>query len=311
MTDFDTELRKLQERIRRKAKIQSMLVSLNTQLTDLKAEEQRLAGILAAEQADVDSLEKFGLVSLFYAAINRKEEKLDRERAEAMAAAVKHDAAFCQMRAAEDEILSLQAQLSELTGVEQQYEKVFAQKTAAVKASNPAHAADICRIQDRLGYLAAQSKEIEEALSVGRTALSQIAVIEENLSGAEGWGTWDLFGGGFISDLAKHSHLDQAQEQISQLQITLNRYRTELADVTVYADIQVQIEGFLRFADFFFDGLFADWAVLDSIHSSQSQVASTRSQIEQTQHRLGEMKHNLDAEGNARKAELSDIVLKA
>ena len=32
-------------------------------------------------------------------------------------------------------------------------------------------------------------------------------------------------------------------------------------------------------ADYFFDGIFADWAVLDRIRQSQEQVQRTRSQI--------------------------------
>lgn len=63
------------------------------------------------------------------------------------------------------------------------------------------------------------------------------------------------------------------------LQTQLRRFKTELADVTIDADIQVSIDGFLRVADYFFDGIFADWAVLDQIHQSQEQVHQTRSQI--------------------------------
>lgn len=35
----------------------------------------------------------------------------------------------------------------------------------------------------------------------------------------------------------------------------------------------------MKFADFFFDGLFADWAVLDHINQAQSRVENTKDQI--------------------------------
>ena len=54
---------------------------------------------------------------------------------------------------------------------------------------------------------------------------------------------------------------------------------TELADVTLDGNLQMSIDGFLRFADYFFDGIFADWMVLDRIHQSQSQVEDTKNQI--------------------------------
>ena len=68
-----------------------------------------------------------------------------------------------------------------------------------------------------------------------------------------------------MADLAKHSRLDDAQESVEYLQSQLRAFRTELADVTISADFQVNIDGFLRFADYVFDGIFADWAVLDRL----------------------------------------------
>ena len=73
-------------------------------------------------------------------------------------------------------------------------------------------------------------------------------------------------GGGLIADLAKHSRLDDAQASVEYLQSQLRAFRTELADVTISADFQVNIDGFLRVADYVFDGIFADWAVLDRIN---------------------------------------------
>jgi len=311
MRDYDTELNVLREKLARKLKIESMLTSLRTQLTQLKAEEQRLARIRSEEQTDVCRLEKASLASFFYAVINKKEEKLNKEKAEAYAAAVKHNAAVRQVEAAEYDLCALETELHGLSDAEMQYEKVFAAKAEAVKEDNPEYGAEICRIEDRLGCIAAQEHEIDEAHSAGRAALSQVSSIEGELDSAEGWGTWDLLGGGLISDLAKHSHLDDAQIQIDELQDQLRRYRTELADITVQADIQAQIDGFLRFADYFFDGLFADWAVLDSIHSSQEQLSSTRLQVEEVQRRLEAMKTSLCAETGSLKARLSEIVLKA
>ena len=81
-----------------------------------------------------------------------------------------------------------------------------------------------------------------------------------------------MFGGGLISDMAKYSHLDDAQRQINGLQRSLSRFRTELADVDIRTGIQIEVDSFLRFADYFFDNIFTDWAVLDRIRSTQSQV---------------------------------------
>ena len=124
-----------------------------------------------------------------------------------------------------------------------------------------------------------QKQELQEAVDAGSAAVACADQILSELDSAEDWGTWDLIGGGLITDLVKHGHLDEAQAAVENLQTQLRRFKTELADVTIDADIQVSIDGFLRVADYFFDGLFADWAVLDQIHQSQEQVHRTRSQI--------------------------------
>ena len=55
--------------------------------------------------------------------------------------------------------------------------------------------------------------------------------------------------------------------------------RREGTDVTILANLQINIDGMLRFADFFFDGLLADSAVLERIKQSLARVEQTREQI--------------------------------
>ena len=82
-----------------------------------------------------------------------------------------------------------------------------------------------------------QKRELQEAISAGQIALECTDRILESLGSAEGWGTWDLFGGGIIADMAKHSHLDDAQAMVEELQTQLRRFKTELADVTISAEV--------------------------------------------------------------------------
>lgn len=95
-----------------------------------------------------------------------------------------------------------------------------------------------------INILDGQIQEIQEAISAGQRAQSTAQQILNSLKSAEDWGIWDLIGGGVISHVAKHSHLDTAQGQVEQLQIELRRFKTELADVTIYADMNVKVEGF-------------------------------------------------------------------
>ena len=130
-----------------------------------------------------------------------------------------------------------------------------------------------------------------------------------SLDSAENWGTWDLLGGGFVADIVKHDKLDSAQEQVERLQVQLRRFGTELADVAEFAGMQVRIEGFLRFADYFFDDLFSAWAVLDRVGRSKEQVQNVRQQIQEALNRLAAMQNEAERTALRLQGRLHTLVL--
>lgn len=276
---YDERLRQLQEQLARKRQLESIIGELRRQRDDLTARVRELNGIRLSEQADVTRLEGRSLAVFFYNVIGKLDDKLSRERQEAYAAGVKYDAAARELEAAERELRRYESELAGLRDCESRYEAFMAEKTAAVKAAGGAGAEEILKLEERIAFLSSQEEELREAIDAGQTALSTAEDVLSSLGSAENWGTWDLFGGGLISDLAKHSHLDDAQNAVERLQSQLRQFKTELADVTIHADMQVNVDGFLRFADYFFDGLFVDWAVLDKINRAQYQVQETKNQV--------------------------------
>ena len=305
---YDEQLQKLQERIARKRQLEAQVSELRTQHSTLSARVQELEAIRMQEQADVDKLEGRSLAAFFYHVIGKMDEQLNKEREEAYAARVKYDTAARELSAVEEELARYEAELADLHDCERQYDTVLKEKADAVKAAGGTAAEEILKAEERLAFLDSQSRELQEAVSVGGSALSTTDQVLSSLDSAEGWGTWDLLGGGLISDLAKHSHLDEAQDNIECLQSQLRRFKTELADVRISADMQVNVDGFLRFADYFFDGLFADWAVLDKISQSQERVRSTRCQIESVLSRLDGMQRSVEREQAQLQNKLDSLV---
>lgn len=96
--------------------------------------------------------------------------------------------------------------------------------------------------------------------------------------------------------MAKHSHLDSAQAELEQLKTQLAGFRAELADVSIDAELQISIDGFLRFADYCFDGLIADWAVMDRIDRAREQMRSIEAQITDALRRLRAMEAETEKE---------------
>lgn len=279
MTCYDEPLRQLQAQCARKKKLEASAAELRAQRDAYARRAEECRRRLSDEEADVTRLEQPSLTAFFYNVLGKMEEKLSKEQREAYAAQLQYDAAARELQGAEEELQRCEAELRPLQGCEARYAALLQEKTRAVKAAGGAVAEKILQLEERAGYLTGQKQELLEAQQAGDAALACADRILAELSSAEGWGTWDLMGGGMLSDLAKHSHLDDAQAAVGELQTHLRHFKTELADVTIDANLQVNIEGFLRVADYFFDGLLADWAVLDQIRTSREQVQHTRSQI--------------------------------
>ena len=311
MTYYDEKLKALQEKISRSRQLTSMLKELRGQRDTIAARVRELEAIKVDEQADVDRLEGRSLASFFYNVIGKMDERLNKEREEAYAARVKYDASARELEAIDGDIQRCESELSGLRGCEREYEATLREKANAVKSAGGARAEEILKLEERHAYLESQKKELREAISAGNSARSTAESVLSSLDSAEGWGTWDLLGGGLLADTAKHSHLDEAQGAIERLQSQLRRFKTELADVTIHADMQVNVDGFLRFADYFFDGLFADWAVMDKISQSQSQVQSTKNQIDSVLSRLNSMMSAAEREQAQTKSKLDALVLEA
>lgn len=310
MAYYDEQLQLLQQQTMQKKRKESKLKELYTQHEALSTRADELRKSKLDAQADVEHLEGRSLTAFFYAVIGKKDEKLDKEREEAYAARVKYDVIARELFAVEEDIRHNETELIQLRGCEQQYEKMLKDKADAIKAIGSQEAVKIFRTEERITYLENQMNEIKEALIAGETALSITNRILASLGSAEGWGTWDLLGGGLLTDMAKHGHLDEAQKQVEYLQVQLHRFKTELTDITIHADMQVSIDSFLCFADYFFDGLFADWAVLDKIKQSQTQVQNIKSQIESVLNRLTSMFNSVAKELEGEKAGLNDLIIR-
>lgn len=117
-------------------------------------------------------------------------------------------------------------------------------------------------------------QELSEAIAAGERAIRSLASARDKLNSAGNWGLWDMFGGGAISGIVKHSKVNEASNYVEDAKRDLAIFQRELRDVHVPSDLRVEINGFLSFMDFFCDGFLADWMV-------QSQISKAKKQIEE------------------------------
>ena len=312
MTNYDNDLLRLQQRVALKKQLEAKLKDLREQRKVFEQKVIELRATHRSEQEDVEKLEGKSLANYFYQVIGKLDDKLTEERREAAAARVKLDAAERELAAVECEIQQIQAQLSDLYGCENAYDSALAKKRGELKASGAPAGAEILEMEEKIAFLEGQKREIREAMSAGRNAMGAADDVLSELKSAQDWNTWDIVGGGgIITHMAKHGHLDDAQANVMALQSMLRKFKTELADINIQANMQVSVDGFLRFADYFFDGLFADWAVGDRISQSQSSVMSVCHKIEQAMTKLANMDQAADQQIAALKAKIEELVVQS
>lgn len=111
-------------------------------------------------------------------------------------------------------------------------------------------------------------REITEAVTAADLALESLDEAEGYLSKAAGWGIWDMLGGGLFGTFMKHSRMDGARHAMETARIRMRGLKSELMDINLPGDFGLDVGDFLTFADYFFDGLIADWMVQSRINES-------------------------------------------
>lgn len=122
--------------------------------------------------------------------------------------------------------------------------------------------------------------EIREAVVAGERALTSLRRAQEKLDSARNWGLFDMFGGGFITDMIKHSRMNDASALMENARADLLVFQRELRDVYVPTEFRMEVSDFLTFADFFFDGVIADYLVQSKIAEARAQVNDAIYQVE-------------------------------
>lgn len=309
MRYLDRQLYELQQKVVHKSHLEAQRKDLQEQCEVLRVRMSELAQIRQDELKDVERLEKNSLSAFYYKVIGKKEEKLEKERREAYEAAIRYDSAVRELESIEHYIKECNMELAGLTGCEEQYEICLKEKEDFLKRAGGELADGLWKLEQSICYEEQQEKEIQEAVAAGKKALRTVDEIIKTLDSAEGWSTLDMLGGGLFTDMAKYEDLDKVQELAEKLQKKLHRLKSELADVEIPSDIEVNIDSFMHFADYFFDGLFADLAVREQILLSQKQAEDTRGQIQLVLARMEALHSTLIDHTQKLKAEREKYIL--
>lgn len=291
------EISLLQAQLTYKKRMVSVLKELYEQQLPLEKKVAELEKNLREEEKGVQRLEGRSLAAFFYYAVGKIDEKRDEERRDALAARVKYEAARRELEAIRQDIESTREDLEDLADCETRYAQALEEKRRAIEANGTRTSEELLEKERELAFLQGQERELEEAIAAGTAALRVANDVATSLKHAEGLSVIDLLGNSFLSEVAKHETLDEAQKNMEELQVDLQRFNKELADVELRPQLQVSITQLLKFSDLMLDGLLTDETVQEGIQNALGQTDQTRDQIlgllRQLQTRLEEVRHRL------------------
>jgi hypothetical protein len=300
MVNINERLADVKYRIKEKDRLNSLVQSIETQKGELERKKDALFRQLRKEEIDVEKLEGLSFTNLFHKIKGDKNDRLYDERKEALAAKLKYDEACLEIGNLIKEMDCLKDKISALGDLEKEYDEIIKEKENLIKSGGYNELNELNNLIEKQIDLKNREKEINEALSAGNIVIDSLKQVENSLHSASNWGVYDMLGGGFISTMAKHSKIDEAKDEIDRTQSMLRKFHRDLKDVGSNANINIEIGSFLTFADYFFDGLFADWSV-------QNRISDAEERVFETQRRVSELINMLERDMRITQSEFKNL----
>ncbi len=308
--EINKQLYNLKERIRIKEKLESLRDTATIELEEKLHNRDELIQVLEKEERDVIKLESTGMSSLFLSLMGKKEDRLDKERDEYLTAKMKYEENVETIRELEAEIHYANIELKKYQSANEDYLKAVKGKRQIILREDSAESKRLKEGLETINELKLDIKEVKEAIAAGEKTNASLESMKSHLTTAQSWGVWDMLGGGLISNIAKHSAIEKANQIAHTTQSNLRAFEKELSDVNNFTEISVDLSSFATFADFFFDGFFVDWFVQSKINNSIANVDNAYSNIDEIIWHLKNDLENLESKLSKNEIEIKEILEK-
>jgi len=235
----------------------------------------------------VERLDGITLLNLWHSLRGTKEEAKRKEQEEYLTAKLKYDEVNAALIALD--LTRMDNYLTAMGDLDTKYQQAVRDKEEYLLRSGGSEAQHLFEMAEQLGCLKAEEKELIEAIEAGKKVEKAFSKVQKSLGSAEGWGAFDLLGGGLLTTAIKHSHISDARNEIDQAQLLLRKFQRELADVK-HTNDTIEIGGLTTFADFFLDGLLFDAIVQFKINDAQARTKQLQRKVQGIIHDLNVMK---------------------
>lgn len=254
------------------------------ELNALSQEEIRLSSQVKKETNDHKKFEGLSIKRLLKLFSENYEEMMDKEYREMKIAEYKHAELLDQMQAYQDEIVHITELLKQYVNLDQEYNTLLNAKRLW---ANDEGLKAVEQFENEIRMLKNRQTEIEEALDACKTLVMSLKSAKEGLSSAKSWGVFDIIGGGLITSMVKHDHINRASAFIKDASDKAKLLNRELFDLKVYLDIErFEIDTFSKTFDVFFDNIFSDLSIQEEINLAYDNICANTDMADALMHKL-------------------------
>ncbi|MEK5232403.1 hypothetical protein MHB42_11600 [Lysinibacillus sp. FSL K6-0232] len=289
------QLQEEQERIytqlRTKTRLNEQSLLIDKQIEHAQEEITKYSTALQQLRTKLDKLDGFSFMNMIRTWTGQQDEL----RAEKIDKAAVLELKINEAKKMQADLTADQAQVTQKLAqideqaLQQTLRHIHAKKQGYLQIHDPAQAQRLEQLAEEEMLTKQLMLEIQEAEEAGEVALTKLGQAAASLHSASGYSTWDtFFGGGLIATHLKHDALDQSESYLHNAQIALQRFHNELLDIHEMStkSLHVETDGFVKFADYFFDDIFSAWSVHSKISTAREQVSRIQDDVHNTILRL-------------------------
>ncbi|ATP39955.1 hypothetical protein CSE16_07770 [Solibacillus sp. R5-41] len=246
---------------------------------------------LIAAKKELQKLEKTSILNLFREWSGKKDELIEQRLDVVAVSELKFIEAQLTHEDLKDDLVDLVHKINAVNEsyVAQELQKLERKRELWLMQHAPHVAEKLTKLLEDELLLKQLVIEIHEAIDAGKNAIRTLTDAAHSLKSASSYSTWDTyFGGGFIATALKHDKLDESNSKIHNAQISLQRFHNELLDVQQMKQdtLNIDTDGLVKFADYFFDDIFSAWSIHSKISTSMNQISRVQDDVNNTLQQL-------------------------
>ena len=289
--DHTETLHALQKDIRKKKHTLSKLEYLKKRESELIVLTADLCKIMEYENADVEKLESFCALSLFYSFIGKKEEQLDKEKKEALAAAESYKLAQAEYKEVTLDIEKCERELKYIKRCEEKYAELWNETVKSAVDDNT----DIAVLRKQMLDIDARINELEEAIAEGNVVFRSADTVIDRIVfylTADYTVNRDFFDSEQDVKERAHRSLKAADNILYELPTQIARFKAELADVGIDFNGEDYPYALVRASSYVADeivktitGDFSSYEAIAAMKSLKADVSDIVFKLEETRDR--------------------------